>query len=83
MYVFMDIIRWVDEGKEACLSPNDVICIFEKLPRDYILNAIDKTTSWDYKNGEYASDEMMQNIHTGNYIRILPNLIQNSHQIHS
>ena len=51
---FLDLARWIDDGYEAYLSPNEVICIFRPIHPSYFLAAVNVTTGFDYLRQETA-----------------------------
>ena len=46
--IFFDLAAWIEDGYEAYLSPNDVICVFRPIQPKYILAAIRVSDGYDY-----------------------------------
>ena len=57
--IFLNLPRWIANGHKAYLSPNEVICIFEKIHPNYFLAAVNVTNGYDYLRKDTADQEFL------------------------
>ena len=60
--IFLDLASWLEDGYEAFLSPNEVVCIFRPIPPQYFLAAVRISDGFDYLTQALADARLLHKL---------------------
>ena len=64
VYICFDLRLWLRQGRPACRSTNNVLCMYEDVPRSFFLYVIDKWFSRELYN-DSTNHSLVKNVHEG------------------
>merc|ERR1712026_352652 len=60
--IFFDLAYWVESGFAAYLSPNEVVCVFEHIPVEYIIAAVRVADGYCFKAKAIAPKRLIDKL---------------------